>query len=1371
MKKILLLFFLMTISLGYSQALLLGFETTETGGVSGGPFGGMPVPVLETGTGTNTSRVLRIDGNTAGEPWQGINLNLTNSVNLTVNKTLTMDVLSSTPVTFLVKVTTGGAIAAAPVTHNGDGTWQTLSFTFNTSLDNQVANPSGTYSGFVIHAYWEVGRTQFFTPTVTPRPVRTFFVDNIRDPSSLPFPNLGPLTVASPQVIGSAPFTITNPTSDSSGAWTYTSNPSGVVTFSGNTATIVGVGTTTITATQAAVPGQFAAGTRTATLTVTPTAAPNPPARNPWDVISFYSGAYTTFSSPTWGGTSNNDVLIEGNTTRIFNSGYTNGQIAFAATNLSQMTHVHVDVYSVNLTPIWLFLGSKRITVNTPVGGWTSLDIPLTDFTSSPTGAAINLSSINLFRTENPVGAAAPPRIIYLDNIYFYRSATDTPPTIGSLTLPSPQVLGNSPFTITNPTSNSGGAWSYSASPSGIVNISGNTVTIVGVGTATITATQAAVPGSFGPAITSAQLVVNFPAPTVAAPTPTVPAGNVISIYSNAYTPVAGVTLNPNWGQQGFGTANVSSFTVAGNNTLFYPNFNYQGNQFSVQNLSTFNSMHLDIWTPNMNFLRISLIRSAGGGERPVTIPVTPNTWNSVDILLSQWSSQSGFSLANIAEIKYEFVSSLTAPSWSPGGVLYLDNIYFSNVVEPINPIVSNFSIPTKAPGDATFTITPPTSNSPGAWSYSSSNDAVGTIVNGNQIQVGVGGSATITATQAATANYNSATITATFNVLVTPTLGTFTVDPKVTGDAPFALTAPTSNSAGAFTYTILPAGIASISGNTVTILAPGTATITATQAANGLFASATTTASLVVSLGTAAPQPPVRNPWDVISFYSEAYTNTSPPNWAQGSDVSIGGNTTRLLSNYTLGSLNFASVNVSTMTTLHIDIYSVNQNPTWIRINGIQQFVATTPVNGWTSLDIPLSSFAGANLNSVSSIVVFNPSGAELPLKTAYVDNVYFYRPATDQPPTIGSLTVPSPQVVGNAPFTLTNPTSNSTGAWTYSASPAGIVTFVGNTATIVGAGTATITASQAAVPGVFGPGIATASLVVNFPEPGPSPIPPARDANRVISLYTGDQSIYTNVPNYNFGQAFWSTGGGRILTEVPNGTNTALRIDGLGFMGLIDIGNPPPTNRERRINLVGTGMSHLNIDIYLDAPRPNLFLVLLAPGDRLHNTGPLAAGWNTVRVPLTAYPGALNDIYGLKIEQNYAAPFRIFIDNVYFSNDLFTFYADSDGDGFGDLANSVLAETAPTGFVSNSTDCDDNNNSVWRIGDFYIDVDGDGYGLDAPLTTLCYGASFDPFLSLTSLGIDCDDSNASINPGATEICFDGIDQNCNGSSTDGCS
>ncbi|MBA4153389.1 carbohydrate binding domain-containing protein, partial [Flavobacterium sp.] len=617
---------------------------------------------------------------------------------------------------------------------------------------------------------------------------------------------------------------------------------------------------------------------------------------------------------------------------------------------------------------------------------------------------------------------------------------------------------------------------------------------------------------------------------------------------------------------------------------------------------------------------------------------------------------------------------------------------------------------------------------------------------------------------------------------LINPTFDPFTVGPKLLGDAPFTATA-SSDSPGAITYTSSNAAVATINSTSglVTILGVGTTTITANQAATSSYYAGSTTATLTVT-PPAAPAPPTRNTQDVISFFSDSYAVSSSPTWGgtTNSNIQISGNNTRLFTGFTNGQIAFAATNVSQMTHVRVDVFSVNLTPMWFFLGSAgasKRLTIDTPVNGWVTLDIPLSNFTSSptggtiNLNAINLFRFENPVGATPPSRTIYIDNIYFYRPETDAPPTLGVFTVPT-KVLGDAPFTLTPPTSNSSGAWSYTISPAGIATIDGDVVTIIGGGTATISANQAAVPGEFGPGLASASFVVTYPEPGPSPIPPARDSNRVISLYTGDQSIYTNVPNYNLGQAFWSTGGGRVLTQVPNGTNTALRIDGLGFMGLIDIGEvgPPAVAGERRLNLVGTGMSHLNIDIYLDAPRPNLFLVLLAPSDRLYNTGPLTAGWNTLRVPLTAYPGALNDIYGLKIEQNYTSAFRLFIDNIYFSNDLFTFYADSDGDGFGNLASSVLAETAPEGYVTNSTDCDDTNELVWQTGDFYIDIDGDGYNLDVPQVTVCYGATFDPFYSLTTLGVDCDDNDGTINPGATEICYDGIDQNCDGNLMNSC-
>lgn len=87
-----------------------------------------------------------------------------------------------------------------------------------------------------------------------------------------------------------------------------------------------------------------------------------------------------------------------------------------------------------------------------------------------------------------------------------------------------------------------------------------------------------------------------------------------------------------------------------------------------------------------------------------------------------------------------------------------------------------------------------------------------------------------------------------TLSVYGPATLGAFPDITKTTNDAPFTLTAPTSNSAGAFTYTSSNTSVATISGNTVTIVGPGTATITATQAANGLYLQTTTTATLTVT-------------------------------------------------------------------------------------------------------------------------------------------------------------------------------------------------------------------------------------------------------------------------------------------------------------------------------------------------------------------------------------------------------------------------------------------------------------------------------------------------------------------------------------------
>jgi len=82
------------------------------------------------------------------------------------------------------------------------------------------------------------------------------------------------------------------------------------------------------------------------------------------------------------------------------------------------------------------------------------------------------------------------------------------------------------------------------------------------------------------------------------------------------------------------------------------------------------------------------------------------------------------------------------------------------------------------------------------------------------------------------------------------PTISGFTEPAKNVGDAPFALTAPTSNSSGTFTYTSSNSAVATIVGNMVTIVGVGTSVIKATQAANGNYTSGEIAANLVVTNG-----------------------------------------------------------------------------------------------------------------------------------------------------------------------------------------------------------------------------------------------------------------------------------------------------------------------------------------------------------------------------------------------------------------------------------------------------------------------------------------------------------------------------------------
>jgi hypothetical protein len=973
-----------TLTVGEPKILLLGFET----GVSGGAttqFGGMAAPAVVTGTGANTSNVLQITTNTGGDIWQGSNITLSRPVKLTTTKTMTIDVLSSEPIAFLMKVNGGVAgapEAAAQVVHNGDGTWQTLSFTFNTSLDGKAAMANGVYYNMVIHPYWVAGATGFGGS----KPARTFYIDNIKGPVALVAPTLSNFSISA-KTVGNT-FELTAPTTNSDGAFTYTSSDNAIATVNGTIVTVVGPGNVTITATQAA--GTYnTSGTITATFTASSLAIPTigaltVPAKVVGDAAfdlsvpdSNSTGAFTYTSSNTAVAT------ISGSTVTIVGVGTSTITAAQAATSSYEAGSV-----------------SATLTVTLPNAPTPTNDAA--DVISIFSGAYTDLAGTNFFPNWGQSTQYAQVNGMLKYSSLNYQGITFAPPINGSameklhIDIWTPDctsfqmfVLDGSDEQSVTLTPSFNGWNSYDISLSQYTLLTKSNIKefkIVGSGTVyldniyfwklpagTNTYYADADGDGYGAGAASLSTATTAPAgysvnntdcndtnaavnpgatevlnsidddcdglidegllPTIPQDdAPEAPARNawdVQSVYSSAYTNYSNVNFFPNWGQ----TTTFSTYAPLDDEALKYSNLTFQGIDFNgSKNISAMTKLHIDVWTPNITSFKVVLI---AGGENAVTLTPTQSGWNSYDIDLA--TQYAGRNLSAAIQLKLE--RTLWTPTDGNVNSLYLDNIYF----------------------------------------------------------------------------YRPATTQP-------PTVGTFTVPAKVVGDAAFDLTAPTSNSTGAFTYTSSNAGVATISGSTVTIVGAGTSTITATQAAAGSYAAVSVIATLDVSLATAAPTPTV--PGDrVLSIFSGApgYSDVAGtqwrPNWGQATQydlVNVVGNPTIKYSNLNYEGVQLASpVDVSSYTTLHIDVYGAGTSAVDFYVinqaggagSPLQQIEVNTPLTlqpgVWNSFDIELSSLTGLELDRVGQFK-FVGSG------TIYLDNIYFSKPTPSHTsaPTVANVT-----------------------------------------------------------------------------------------------------------------------------------------------------------------------------------------------------------------------------------------------------------------------------------------------------------------------------------------------------------------------------
>ncbi len=404
-------------------------------------------------------------------------------------------------------------------------------------------------------------------------------------------------------------------------------------------------------------------------------------------------------------------------------------------------------------------------------------------------------------------------------------------------------------ITLIPPTSNSPGPWSASATDPTIARINGLVATILKAGSTGVTYTQAA-SGNFSSVSRVSRLIVEKGTPTIG--TWSTLSATLLSQTLKLIPPTSNSTAR--WSYR---TSNSQIATASGDTLTFQ----------------------------DAGSVTITAVQSAStnwlGAETRTTLtifglPKTLGTFSDISIakdsvatlnLIEPASSSPGiwtFSIANsaIATLVGKVITpknigatTITAKQATSGGY-GSSTLTMTLTILGASATVGNFRDVTYTKSATTtnkLSIGVPTSNSPGAWSFASSDPTVASIATAGaigNITIYKPGKTTITATQAVSGNYAASSAKMVLTVNSAPTLAILNDLQKVFGDGEQTFLPPTSDSTGAWTYTSSNADVVKINGQKLDFVGSGSAVITMTQAADDYWLAGSTTFKVTV-LGT----------------------------------------------------------------------------------------------------------------------------------------------------------------------------------------------------------------------------------------------------------------------------------------------------------------------------------------------------------------------------------------------------------------------------------------------------------------------------------------------------------------------------------------